>query len=867
MASLSALNTTSRTKEISPVARNNNRATTVKDELRFPGVDFSVSLDEYLSRHELLFRQAVSDWHCGLPLGNGDLTATSFEPDCLAWNVGKVDLWDLRFDREKFPLVPHDRVRKWAESRDQKALEAADIFEAQAQSQGKILDPLPGEAELPKFSSPPQPKRAGELRLFLSDSTSLADFVEKRLSLYRADARVILGDRDHRSAVESYVHATRDVLAIHVDLSGERDPHALELSRPIDPHTDVKITVVNAAPFFGLDTRLPDGTRYVLLLAVSTEPGECEARPDGLALVLDASSSFSIYATVALSDGRTRAGDPLEVAKERLQSCLDADRAVLKASHESWWHDFWSRSFVSVSDKMLEHLWYHHLYILGASSRSTVPPPILGPWYCDDYQPWHGDYHGNVNSQMTYWPIYASNHIELGEPYFSFLHNQLPRAVADARDVYGLRGAKYPTATYPGGKELSSLWFRYEMHTNAWNAEVFWWHWLYTHDREFLANVGYDVIREVTIFFLDYLEEERDGRLSVVPTMSPEQGDWMIKNPTIDLALIRELFTALLETSTVLDRDTELRQTCRNALERLSDYPHDGDVLLDYEGASPDLPLCHPALLAPVFPAGEVSPESEDRSLYERATRTLEGLLDRTARRIPDFPIDMPTWNDDMTWPWLACIAARMRRPDLCLAFLYDLGLLVHLKPNGFFTVVDFAPGLSAEYKNLDPASLEPMLNSGPGLVAAVNEMLLQSFDGLIRIFPAVPGDWDARFAQLRAVGGFLVSSEREGGDVRYFVVESLEGERCRVLSPWPEEEVTVTNLSTDHGETLAPAQEIGFSTEPGLTYRVEPTIRRSSGEKRSLSAAQRVQPRYYDGPLYTGCQDEQGKHRVTLGL
>ena len=72
----------------------------------------------------------------------------------------------------------------------------------------------------------------------------------------------------------------------------------LELSRPIDPHTDVKVTVVNAAPFFGLDTRLPDGTRYVLLLAVSTEPGECEARPDGLALVLDASASFSIYATV-----------------------------------------------------------------------------------------------------------------------------------------------------------------------------------------------------------------------------------------------------------------------------------------------------------------------------------------------------------------------------------------------------------------------------------------------------------------------------------------------------------------------------------------------------------------------------------------
>ena len=85
------------------------------------------------------------------------------------------------------------------------------------------------------------------------------------------------------------------------------------------------------------------------------------------------------------------------------------------------------------------------------------------------------------------------------------------------------------------------------------------------------------------------------------------------------------------------------------------------------------------------------------------------------------------------------------------------------------------------------------MLNSGPGLVAAINEMLLQSFDGRIRLFPAVPDDWDVRFAQLRAGGGFLVSAERHGGKVEYCIIESECGQTCCVANPWPDQDVVVT--------------------------------------------------------------------------
>ncbi|MCH2376425.1 MAG: hypothetical protein MK538_19745, partial [Planctomycetes bacterium] len=429
-------------------------------------------------------------------------------------------------------------------------------------------------------------------------------------------------------------------------------------------------------------------------------------------------------------------------------------------------------------------------------------------------------------------------------------------------------GAKYPTATYPGGKELSSLWFRYEMHANAWNAQTFWWHWHYTRNQNFLKETGYEVIREVTAFFLNYLVKEDDGLLSIYPTMSPEQGDWMIRNPTIDLALVRELFEAFLETSAVLNRDQELRDQCHTALSRLSAYPRNDSILLDYDDARPNLPLCHAALLAPVYPGSEVSPDSSDKELFGLASRTLDGILERTARSIPNFPIDMKTWNDDMTWPWLACIAARMQRPDLCLAYLRDLGLLVHLKPNGFFTVVAFAPGFQDKYLGLDPVRMEPMLNSGPGLVAAINEMLLQSFDGRIRLFPAVPDDWDVRFAQLRAVGGFLVSAERHGGKVEYCIIESECGQTCCVANPWSDQDVVVTELSSA-SETVVPAEtpELAFDTETSCVYRIEPKGHTRPKTPQMLTATQRPAPRIHKGPGDLGSNHEREKHQVTLGL
>ena len=67
-------------------------------------------------------------------------------------------------------------------------------------------------------------------------------------------------------------------------------------------------------------------------------------------------------------------------------------------------------------------------------------------------------------------------------------------------------------------------------------------------------------------------------------------------------------------------------------------------------------------------------------------------------------------------------------------------------------------------------------------MAESLHDLLLQSFGGVIRIFPAVPDGWkDASFYNLRTEGAFLVSAQRKDGNFRFAQIESLAGEPLTV--------------------------------------------------------------------------------------
>jgi hypothetical protein len=104
---------------------------------------------------------------------------------------------------------------------------------------------------------------------------------------------------------------------------------------------------------------------------------------------------------------------------------------------------------------------------------------------------------------------------------------------------------------------------------------------------------------------------------------------------------------------------------------------------------------------------------------------------------------------------------------------------------------------------------------------ATVDEMLLQSHQGVLRLFPVWPRDMDARFGNLRAYGAFLVSSELSKGEVKSLVIESEKGKSCTLQNPWRGKEM-ILYRNGRAAETLT-GDTVTFKTTAGERIAVVP--------------------------------------------
>jgi hypothetical protein len=115
--------------------------------------------------------------------------------------------------------------------------------------------------------------------------------------------------------------------------------------------------------------------------------------------------------------------------------------------------------------------------------------------------------------------------------------------------------------------------------------------------------------------------------------------------------------------------------------------------------------------------------------------------------------------------------------------------------------------------------------------LSAMNESLLQCYDGKIRVFPALPGDttFVGRFT-LAAKGGFLVSSEIEGGTIKYVGFKSTRGGSAVLVNPWGTQSLDVRDLADGSVLTTSSAPEVTFATTAGGVYVAEPASKPFSG-------------------------------------
>ena len=109
-------------------------------------------------------------------------------------------------------------------------------------------------------------------------------------------------------------------------------------------------------------------------------------------------------------------------------------------------------------------------------------------------------------------------------------------------------------------------------------------------------------------------------------------------------------------------------------------------------------------------------------------------------------------------------------------------------------------------------------------LPAVLNECMMQSYTGSIRIFPNTHNLGPARFDKLRAVGAFLVSATYDGGKVTHFSLYSEKGKTAKLVSPWAEKELRVIRASDRQQVQVAFKGDLAIcETQADETYLITP--------------------------------------------
>ncbi len=695
------------------------------------------------SHLNLALRAPIDTWDEAIPLGNGLMGGLLWGGgSTLRLSLDRGDLWDERpAEGMRWELFTYANLIRMVSERDAKGID--DVF-----------DRAYGDAHPSKIP-------AGRIEFDLDPSQRVDRF---ELDLARAEGRAHL---DGGSSVEAIFSAVQPVAALRIPGPA---PRAVRLMTP---------AMVAAA---GTTSAGPDSRGVARLeyppAAFGDEPGlqwYVQEAALGLRYVValgwrrTGDSTLFALAVTASMDGP----EPLALARQRIGQALDAGWDAMQAPHAAWWTRFWGQSQVTVPDAAVLRQYYLARYFYGAASRRGAPPmPLQGVWTADSgsLPPWKGDYHNDLNTQMTYMAYQTAGHADEGLSYLDFLWERRPRFQRFAREFYGTEGLAAPGVMTLAGEPLAG-WVQYSLSPtmSAWSAHLFYLHWRYTMDDAFLRERAYPWARDVGTCMLGLLKPDASGHLVLPLSSSPEVFDnshraWLQPNSNYDLMSLRMLFLSLAEMADALGQ-TDDAARWRRASDQLGPYHVRDDGTLKLS-ADADLPSSHRHLsnLMGIHPFNLITVEGDDDE--RRSIRASLAEWDALGTK---------AWVG-YSFSWMSALRARVGQADEALRLL-EIFVKAFVLRNGFHANGDQTTSGYSGY------TYRPFTLEGNFLAMhAVHEMLLQSWSPtpgvrdteVIRIFPAVSARWpNASFEDLRAEGGHQVSARREAGRTTWFSIEA----------------------------------------------------------------------------------------------
>jgi len=766
---------------------------------------FRIDLAALLDRHDMVWGKPAgppADWRAGAPIGNGDFGAmVCGYPDAMSFVLGKTDVWNRRNDdRSQFV------GRTFSEFRQT-------FFDDDEDAFNRMLE----EANTSYCREAAHLTTCGRLRLHLdeagqSDKSSHGAACTLRTHLREGQASLSWGSgQDAQAKAVTFVSHRFDVLCVTI----ERDDRWVEprefdweLSRarlPGNPLPEME----SADDGCFLTQRFTAGGGYTIGVAAiegSCAADVCRGRLIGT-LTPDEAGACSMILTIVSS---WDAPDTGAEARRRLHAARDAGTKAILQDHTNWWEEYWLRGLASVADQGVERWYYTSLYLAASTLQAGKQSPGLqGLWVADNVAPWNADYHSNVNIQAVYWGLMTNNRLDMMEPYLRHYHSTADVARQDAATYFQMRGLRFPHGGSIGGHETTCPDYQTlgtDPCASSWITQLFWQYYEHSQDSDFLREVAYPLLRDVAMFYTDYLirDEERQQWI-IAPSVHFEArptvfGTWG-RNSLYAQAMFRGAFHRAIAAARVLGEDEELIEQWSERLENLAPLPvTEEGYWKAWEDREPYYG-CHNYMLPIVFPAELVSRWHGPREWYDQARRTWKHLSESS-----DHCCTGEAWCGGQG------ICELMRIGEIEAAF-----------EGARFPEESGSICRNGAIRNWVRGIFQA--DHGPGMCRVLADMCLLGLDGVIHLFAGIPKDVPARFHSLRAPGAFLISAEKRANEVDYVLVRSLAGGTLRIENPWPKCHIVVTPSEGDAFE-LKDCGILDIPTSGGVDYVVIPSGR-----------------------------------------